>query len=68
MVRPIQELKAFKKVYLEPGEAKTVEFEINEPMLRFWNCKNEFTSELGKFTVSVGYADHFAFTENFELI
>jgi beta-glucosidase len=68
MVRPIQELKAFKKVYLEPGEAKTVEFEINEPMLRFWNCKNEFTSELGKFTVSVGYADHFAFTESFELI
>lgn len=67
-VRPIQELKAFKKIHLEAGETKTVEFEITEPMLRFWNAKNKFVSELGEFTVSVGYADHFAFTEKFELI
>ena len=68
MVRPIQEFKAFKKVYLEPNETKTIELEINEPMLRFWSPKNGFASELGEFTVSVGYADHFAFTEKFELI
>lgn len=67
-VRPIQELKAFKKIRLDAGETKTVEFEITEPMLRFWNAKNEFVSELGEFTVSVGYADRFAFTEKFELI
>ncbi len=68
MVRPIQEFKAFKKIYLAPNETKTVEFEITEPMLRFWNYKNEFLSEAGEFTVSVGYADHFYFTEKFELI
>ncbi|MBO7303582.1 MAG: glycoside hydrolase family 3 C-terminal domain-containing protein, partial [Clostridia bacterium] len=68
VVRPIQELKAFKKIYLAPGETKTVAFEITEPMLRFWNAKNEFVSESGEFTVSVGYADHFAFTEKFALI
>ena len=67
-VKPIQELKAFKKIYLEPNETKTVEFEISEPMLRLWNAKGEFLSESGEFTVSVGYADHFAFTEKFELI
>ena len=68
MVRPIQEFKAFKKIYLEPNETKTVEFEITEPMLRFWNINNQFVSEKGEFTISVGYADHFAFTEKFELV
>ena len=67
-VRPIQEFKAFKKIYLEPGETKTVELEITEEMLRFHNAKGEFISELGEFTISVGYADHFAFTEKFELV
>lgn len=67
-VRPIQEFKAFKKVELKANESKTVEFEIDESMLRFWNRDNKFLSENGKFTISVGYADHFAFTETFELI
>ena len=67
-VKPIQELKAFKKVYLEPNESISVDFEITEPMLRLWNSKNELVSENGEFTVSVGYADHFAFTEKFELV
>ena len=68
MVRPIQEFKAFKKISLKPNETKTVEFEITEPMLRFWNYQNQFVSEKGEFTISVGYADHFAFTEKFELV
>ena len=67
-VKPIQELKAFKKVYLEPNESISVDFEITESMLRLWNPKNEFVSENGEFTISVGYADHFAFTEKFELV
>ena len=67
-VKPIQEFKAFQKISLAPNESKTVELEINEPMLRLWNNKNEFVSELGEFTVSVGYADHFYFTDKFSLI
>ena len=67
-VRPIQELIAFEKIELEAGEAKTVTFEITEPMLRLWNPENEFVSERGDFTISVGYADHFAFTEGFKLV
>lgn len=67
-VRPIQELIAFEKIALEAGEAKTVVFEIREPMLRLWNPCNEFVSEKGEFTVSVGYADHMKYTETFRLV
>ena len=65
--RPIQELKAFEKIFIKSGETKTVTFEITEPMLRFWNANNEFVSESGNFTVSVGYADSFHFTKQFKL-
>ena len=65
--RPVQEFKAFEKVFFKAGETKTVTFEITEPMLRFWNNKNEFVSEVGDFTVSVGYADNFHFTKHFKL-
>ncbi len=66
-VKPIQELIAFKKIFLKAGETKTVGFEINESMLKLWNVKNEFVSETGDFDVSVGYADHFHFTKRFTL-
>ena len=67
VARPIQEFKAFKKIFLKAGETKTVTFEINESMLKFWNASNKFVSEAGTFTVSVGYADHFHFTKQFKL-
>ena len=67
-VRPIQELVAFEKVELAAGESKTLTFEIKEPMLRLWNTENEFVSEKGAFRISVGYADHMVFTEEFKLV
>lgn len=67
-VRPIQELIAFKKVFLKPGESCSVCFEINEPMLRYWNAENQFVSESGEFTLSVGYADHVFQKRDFSLI
>lgn len=67
-VRPIQELVAFQKVELAAGESKTVCFEITEPMLRLWNAENAFVSEAGDFEISVGYADHMAYTEKFRLL
>ena len=67
-VRPIQELVAFEKVELAAGESKTLTFEIKEPMLRLWNTENEFVSEKGAFRISVGYADHMVFTEEFRLV
>ena len=44
-------------------ETKVIEFTIEEPMLRFWNAKNEFVSEPGLFEISTGYADHLIHTK-----
>ena len=66
-VRPVQELVAFEKTELAPGEEKTVKFTLTENMLRFWNSDNNYVSEPGEFKVSVGYADHMVFTESFYL-
>ncbi|MGX7394159.1 beta-glucosidase BglX [Carnobacterium mobile] len=54
VTRPIKELKGFKQVKLQPGETKTVTFEIDESMLRFYNREMSFVSEPGKFEVMIG--------------
>ena len=35
--RPAQELKAFQRITLQPGETKTVEMPIAADALRYWN-------------------------------
>jgi beta-glucosidase len=35
--RPAQELKAFRRITLEPGQKKTVQMAIAAADLRFWN-------------------------------
>lgn len=67
-VRPVQELIAFEKIKLAPGESREVSFRVTEPMLRFWNAENQFLSEAGEFRLMVGYADHYYHTESFRLI
>ncbi|OHT04394.1 hypothetical protein TRFO_28100 [Tritrichomonas foetus] len=54
IVRPVKELKGFKKIVLEPTASTTVEFEINEKLLRFYNITNQLVAEPGKFEVFVG--------------
>lgn len=61
VVRPVRELKGFRKVELEPGEEKTVVFEITEEMLRFYNIDMEYRSEPGLFRVFLGNSSE---TEN----
>ena len=60
----MQQLLAFEKVYFEAGERKTVEFTIDEPMLRFWNNEHKKVSEPGEFEISTGYADHLIHTKS----
>ena len=53
--RPLKELKAFKKVWLQPGETKTVTLTIDRRALSFWNPQtNEWTVEPGTFEALVG--------------
>lgn len=68
VVRPIKELKGFKKIYLEAGEEKEVVFEIKEAMLRFHNNKMEFKSEKGKFNAMIGPNSRDLVVLGFELV
>lgn len=65
--RPIQQLIAFKKIELKAREHKTVEFNISEEMLRFWNNDNKWVSESGEFLISTGYADNLILTNRLKL-
>lgn len=50
VLRPVKELKGFKKVLLNPGETKTVTFTITYDDLKFWNDKSHsWTAEPGMF-------------------
>lgn len=54
VVRPLKELKGFKKVRLEPGEEKEITFEITEENLRYHHSDLSFASDEGSFEVYVG--------------
>jgi beta-glucosidase len=54
VTRPIKELKGFKKVSLEPGETKTVEFQLSSDALKFYNRQMEYVIEPGEFEIIVG--------------
>lgn len=54
VVRPVLELKDFRQITLDPGETKTVTFEITEEMLRFFAKDMSFASEPGEFEVYAG--------------
>ena len=67
VVRPVQQLIDYRKISLEPGEAKEVVFTVTEPQLRFWNFECKEVSEPGVFELSTGYADHLLLTQRFTL-
>ncbi|MDQ0496532.1 glycoside hydrolase family 3 C-terminal domain-containing protein [Paenibacillus brasilensis] len=54
VVRPVKELKGFKKVTLAAGEAQEISFTITESDLAFWNLDRKYEAEPGKFKVYIG--------------
>ena len=54
VARPIKELKAFEMIELQPGESKTVEFTINQEMLKFYGASGKWEAEPGEFEFMVG--------------
>ncbi|MGN1106723.1 MAG: glycoside hydrolase family 3 C-terminal domain-containing protein, partial [Huintestinicola sp.] len=54
VVRPMRELKGFKKISLAPGEEQTVSFEITEDMLKFYDINMEHIAEKGSFILFIG--------------
>lgn len=54
MVRPVKELKGFKKVFIPKGNTKHVEFTLHARDLGFWDNNMQYIVEPGTFTVMVG--------------
>jgi beta-glucosidase len=54
VTRPIKELKGFKKVFLQPGETKTVTLDITPDSLAFYDINMKFVVEPGEFEIMVG--------------
>lgn len=67
VVRPVKELKAFKKISFLPNEEKEIFFDIREEMLKYWNENLEFDSEDGEFKVFVGTSSENVLTDTFYL-
>ncbi|MBR1811707.1 MAG: glycoside hydrolase family 3 C-terminal domain-containing protein [Clostridia bacterium] len=53
--RPEKELKAFKKIYLEPGEEKQITFELSKRAFAFYNTAvGDWCVESGSFQIMIG--------------
>ena len=53
-VRPVKELKAFRKVALAPGEETEVVFDVTEDMLKFHTASGAYAAEPGAFEIMLG--------------
>lgn len=54
VVRPVRELRGFRKVWLEPGQEQEVSFAITEELLKFHDIHMEYKAEPGSFTIFAG--------------
>lgn len=54
VTRPVKELRGFRRITLEPGESKTVEFTLGFDQLSFLNREMRPTVEPGTFKIMVG--------------
>jgi beta-glucosidase len=54
VTRPVIELKRFQRVTLQPGERRTVSFELTPDDLALWNPDMVKVVEPGTFTISAG--------------
>ena len=55
VIRPIRELRAFKKISLNPGETKTVVLELDERAFSYWNTEiHDWFMESGSYEIQIG--------------
>lgn len=69
VTRPVKELKAFKKISIEPRETKQVNFKLSLNDWGYYNNKGEYLLEPGKFFIMVGSsAEEIKFKETIEIL
>lgn len=54
LVRPVKELRGFRRVELEAGETRTVELELKKQDMGFYNNQGEYVLEDGLFRIYAG--------------
>lgn len=54
VTRPVLELKRFQRVTLQPGQRRTVTFDLGPDDLSFWNIDMKRVVEPGTFTIHAG--------------
>ncbi|WP_277479785.1 beta-glucosidase BglX [Catalinimonas alkaloidigena] len=67
VTRPVKELKAFKKIYLEAGQTQEVTFYIKQEDLAFYQRDLSYDAEAGQFKVFIGGNSIDLLEENFAL-
>ncbi len=68
VVRPVRELKAFRRVKLAPGESETVSFQLAAEDLRFFNNAGKLVLEPGAFRAWIGGDSDAEMGIDFELL
>jgi beta-glucosidase len=68
ITRPVRELKAFRRVTLNPGETEVLEFAISTEDLKFYNNDVELLLEPGKFELFVGGSSAAPLAGTFEVV
>ncbi|MDM0011912.1 beta-glucosidase BglX [Variovorax sp. J22P168] len=68
VVRPVKELRDFRKVMLQPGEERVLRFTIDEDRLKFFNAQLRRVAEPGQFNVQIGLDSQNVRQQGFELL
>jgi beta-glucosidase len=68
LVRPVRELKGFRRVRLEPGESQVLEFALSTDDLAYHDNRGEVVLEAGEFRLGVGGDSTAPLSETFKLV
>ena len=68
VTRPVKELKGFQRIRLQPGESRTVSFELNPADLAFYGQDMELMVEPGEFDVWIGGSSDADLRASFTLV
>jgi beta-glucosidase len=69
VIRPVKELKDFRKIALKTGESRTIKFTIDKEKLSFYNQQLNWVAEPGEFDLMVGASSaDIRLKDSFELL
>ena len=67
VTRPVQELRGFQRVTIEPGQTRTITFRVGPPDLGFYDREMKWVVEPGEFRVRVSNSSIGGLTGTFEV-